>query len=339
MSDNTPADSAASDGSIPNSDIVSLPGSHKDVQEGVTPLTEPEQLVQLNNFFEDNYPEVFRSLTTDEGAEYRDRGEAVPAALVDETERMWARLPDLLSHSSLLVLGAGLDHQMPHVASLRSGPETEVLDAEAALPEGISATVLTPSHPNGAWAISCHGGPGWFGDGASHDQFWLPLFAAIAEESGVTIVDLTYPLPGYGSWEATQEAVAEAFDAVRENAPEGASVGTVTFGSGFLATAGVRHPDFVVAMTPRITEDLQVDTGAAPVLVSLAARDSRGTSEEQVREFFDRVGTGSASGSADSAVSYRTYESEHIIAAPTVWRHRVADVAQWLAEITGDHHG
>ena len=143
-------------------------------------------------------------------------------------------------------------------------------------------------------------------------------------------MDLTYPLPGYGSWEATQEAVAEAFDAVRENAPEGASVGTVTFGSGFLATAGVRHPDFVVAMTPRITEDLQVDTGAAPVLVSLAARDNRGTSEEQVRAFFDRAGR---------PVDYRTYEAEHIIAAPAVWRRRVADIAQWLADTAGDQHG
>ena len=99
----------------PNSDIVSLPGSSRDLQAGVEPLTAQQQLEQLNNFFEDNYPEIFNSLVTDEGVTYKEQSCPVPADLVDDTERMWARVPDLLAHSSLLVLGAGLDHRMPHV--------------------------------------------------------------------------------------------------------------------------------------------------------------------------------------------------------------------------------
>ena len=89
-------------GTTPNSDIVSLPGAHRDVQEGVEPLTPAEQLVQLNNFFEDNYPEIFRSLTTDEGAEYTQNGQPVPQELKAATERMWSKVPDLLTHLSLI---------------------------------------------------------------------------------------------------------------------------------------------------------------------------------------------------------------------------------------------
>ena len=51
----------------PNSDIVNLPGTGGDVQAGVEPLSAQQQLEQLNNFFEDNYPEIFSSLVNDEG--------------------------------------------------------------------------------------------------------------------------------------------------------------------------------------------------------------------------------------------------------------------------------
>ena len=90
--------------STPNSDIASLPGASRDVQEGVAPLTPAEQLVQLNNYFEDNYEDIYRSVTTDEGAEFTAAGRSVPAELRDATERAWSRLPDLLTHSSQLVL-------------------------------------------------------------------------------------------------------------------------------------------------------------------------------------------------------------------------------------------
>ena len=163
-------------GATPNSDIASLPGAHRDVQEGVEPLTPAEQLVQLNNFFEDNYPEIFRSLTSDEGAEYTQQGQPVPQDLKAATERMWSKVPDLLTHSSQLVLGAGLDHAMPHVSFCRTGVSSTVWPAGqpgvAELPQGVGATVLRPDDPTGALAISLHGGPGWFGDQQAHEQLW-----------------------------------------------------------------------------------------------------------------------------------------------------------------------
>ena len=314
----------------PNSDIVSLPGSSRDVQAGVEPLTAQQQLEQLNNFFEDNYPEIFNSLVTDEGVTYKEQSCPVPAELVDDTERMWARVPDLLAHSSLLVLGAGLDHRMPHVAytaQVRAEPWTA---QHGALPDGVVGTVLTPPNPSGAVAVSLHGGPGWFGDGASHDQFWLPLFAALAERSGVTIVDLTYPLPGYGSWELTQQDVAEAIVQIKsELAPK--AFGLVVFGSGLVAAGQVvsTAPDlnFLAALSPRIPEGFAVDIAGVPTAISIARFDSRGTAGGVIKKYFEESG---------AEVQFYEYDSEHIIAAPAVWRQRIDDLAGWLRQVVAD---
>lgn len=314
----------------PNSDIVSLPSSSRDVQAGVEPLTAQQQLEQLNNFFEDNYPEIFNSLVTDEGVTYKEQSCPVPADLVDDTERMWARVPDLLAHSSLLVLGAGLDHRMPHVAytaQVRAEPWTA---QHGALPDGVVGTVLTPPNPSGAVAVSLHGGSGWFGDGASHDQFWLPLFAALAERSGVTIVDLTYPLPGYGSWELSQQDVAEAIVQIKsELAPK--VFGLVVFGSGLVAAGQVvsTAPDlnFLAALSPRIPEGFAVDIAGVPTAISIARFDSRGTAGGVIKKYFEESG---------AEVQFYEYDSEHIIAAPAVWRQRIDDLAGWLRQAVAD---
>ena len=324
-------------GSTPNSDIASLPGAHRDVQEGVEPLTPPEQLVQLNHFFEDNYPEIFTSLTTDEGASYTEAGEPVPAELKAASERMWSKVPDLLTHSSQLVLGAGLDHAMPHVAFCREGISSSAWPAGqegvAELPEGIGATVLKPAKPTGAIAISLHGGPGWFGDRQAHDQLWQPLFAALAQQSGVTIVDLTYPLPLAGegaSWENTTAAVAAAFEAVRASAkalgcgPERA--GIVAFGSGRVAVASAL-PDaaWLAVLSPRIAgplEDLEGTKLGIPALVSTASEDSRATPAERALSFAEAT---------FAEVEHQEFLGEHIIAPPAVWRERVSAAGQWLA--------
>ena len=326
-------------GATPNSDIASLPGAHRDVQEGVEPLTPAEQLVQLNNFFEDNYPEIFRSLTTDEGAEYTQQGQPVPQELTAATERMWSKVPDLLTHSSQLVLGAGLDHAMPHVAFCREGISSAAWPVGqpgvAELPQGVGATVLRPDEPTGALAISLHGGPGWFGDQQAHEQLWQPLFAALAQQSGVTIVDLTYPLPlaggdGARDWEATVAAVGQAFDAVRGSAEalgcDEARAGIVAFGSGLVAAAqALREAAWVAALSPRIAgplEELEGEKLGIPALHSIASEDSRATPAERAASFAKSV---------FSEVDTQEFLSEHIIAPPTVWRERVGAAGQWLA--------
>lgn len=314
---------------LEQTDPTTLPKGHPvDAQAGKDGISPRAQLTQLLNYFEDNYPEIFRSLTTDEAATSPD---GVTAELKDRTERMWARVPDLITHCSLLVLGAGLDHAMPTAAFLKTGPT-----AEPTAVAGLPATVLRPSEPTGALAVSLHGGPGWFGDAEAHDQLWLPLFAALAERSGVTVVDLVYPLPAFGQdgsaasaagAAATQDAVAAAFREVQGWAQPGQRTGLITFGSGFgLATKVLQDAAFLLAMSPRISPEL-VDAPPAlaqvPTLVSVASEDSRGTPAAEVRDFF--------SACAPSA-EFRAYLSEHIIGAPDVWRRRVSDDAEWLAQ-------
>ncbi|WP_211213225.1 hypothetical protein [Corynebacterium terpenotabidum] len=314
-------------------DPADLPKGHPvDARAGADKLSPRAQLDLLLAEFSDSYPEIFTSLTTDEGA-----GVVVSAELKDATERMWARVPDLITHSSLLVLGAGLDHAMPGVAFLRSGPSAS--DVTVA---GLRGTVLRPSEPTGAVAVSLHGGPGWFGDAESHDQLWLPLFAALAEKSGVTVVDLLYPLPGYGdgSPAATAEAVSAAVAEVRERVGEfvgagvsGASadrVGLITFGSG-LTVAGdvVEDAAFLLAMTPRIPDGLSLDLSGVPTRVSVASEDSRGTAPQVVLDWF--TGHTGGAGSTGADFDYAEYLSEHIIGVPDVWRRRVSDDAAWLA--------
>lgn len=316
----------------PNSDIVNLPSAPGDIQEGVKPLTPAQQVPQLSDYFEDNYPELFRSLTTDEGAPYREQGTAVPAELIADTEGRWARFPDLLTHASLLVLGAGLDHRMPHVAQL--SPDTKVenwIDVAdlPALPEGITARIVTPSKPTGKLAISLHGGPGWFGDGTSHDFLWLPLFAALAEQSGTTVVDLTFPLPGANnwSWEPAQQAVAVATQTISNAAPtlncEANEPALITFGSGILAAeAAAKHFERFLFMTPRVpSEGFAQALRGASVYISLATQDTRSDDEAAVRAYFD---------DAEAKVEYDLNESEHLIAAPAVWRERIEKAARWL---------
>lgn len=326
-------------------DPADLPKGHPvDAMAGHDKLSPRQQLTQLLDYFEDCYPEIFRSLTTDEGAGVT--GDEL-TELKDATERMWARVPDLITHCSLLVLGAGLDQSMPGVAFLKIGP-----DASPVTVGGLTGTLLRPSQPTGAVAVSLHGGPGWFGDAESHDQLWLPLFAALAEKSGVTVVDLLYPLPGYGEGTVEErtrlmeDAVAAAFGEVAESAAElvgegagsaagagaGADrVGLITFGSGFTAARQVlenREEAFLLAMTPRIPAGAGSDDGfdpdlhGVPTLVSMASEDSRGTAAEAVREFFlPRT----------DDLDYREYLSEHIIGVPDVWRRRVSDDAEWLS--------
>lgn len=321
-------------------DPADLPKGHPvDTMAGHDKLSPRAQLDLLLQDFADSYPEIFTSLTTDEGA-----GTEVTPELKDATERMWARVPDLITHCSLLVLGAGLDHAMPGVAFLRTGPT-----ADAVTVAGLAGTVLHPSEPTGAVAVSLHGGPGWFGDAESHEQLWLPLFAALAEKSGVTVVDLLYPLPGYGDGTpaATADAVAAAFVEVRDRAAEfvgdvtAASapvsadrVGLVTFGSGFTVAAQVvEEASFLLAMTPRVPEGFAPDLSAVPTRVSVASEDSRGTAAQVVLDRFAEFTGGAApvAPAAGSGFEYAEYLSEHIIGVPDVWRRRVSDDAAWLA--------
>lgn len=130
-------------------------------------LPPQQQLEQLVSYMESSYP--------------------VPDADDSEAlDRYLAALPDRLTHAAMLMLGSGLDHTMPGVAY---GMHVEMRD----IPE-IGARVFAPAGNSqasrtGHWAVSCHPG---FGPRAL-EHYWRPLVAAVAQLSGVTIVDVDTP--------------------------------------------------------------------------------------------------------------------------------------------------
>ena len=113
-----------------------------------------------------------------------------------------ARLPDRLTHSAMLMLGAAVDHSMPGVAFAQGVTAQSV-------PE-INAQVFVPESPNGRYAVSLHPGGWWKGSGVALENAWRPEVAAVAQLSGVTMVDVDYPLVPEASLPEVMSAVADA---------------------------------------------------------------------------------------------------------------------------------
>ncbi|MFC2586267.1 MAG: alpha/beta hydrolase, partial [Corynebacterium matruchotii] len=111
-----------------------------------------------------------------------------------------ARLPDRLTHSAMLMLGAAVDHSMPGVAFAQGVTAQSV-------PE-INAQVFVPESPNGRYAVSLHPGGWWKGSGVALENAWRPEVAAVAQLSGVTMVDVDYPLVPEASLPEVMSAVA-----------------------------------------------------------------------------------------------------------------------------------
>src|SRR5699024_2454386 len=124
----------------------------------------------------------------------------------------------------------------------------------------------------------------------------------LAQQSGVTIVDLIYPLPQAGGegargWEATVAAVGQTFDAVRGSAEalgcDEARAGIVAFGSGLVAAAqALREAAWVAALSPRIAgplEELEGEKLGIPALLYMASEDSGASPEESEARFAESV--------------------------------------------------
>lgn len=128
-------------------------------------LPPEQQLEQLLSYMESSYP--------------------VPAASDPEAvDRYLAALPDRLTHAAMLMLGSGLDHTMPGVAY---GAEVEIKELS-----DLGATLFVPSgetERSGGWAVSAHPGLG----PRARDHYWRPLVAAVAQLSGIPVVDVDSP--------------------------------------------------------------------------------------------------------------------------------------------------
>lgn len=164
-------------------------GRQDDVLAGNPILTLEQQLDQIASFISVHYKEVWDIISSpgDFSTEHEQQAPGEQRQLQEDAEQAVGRLNDIVTHTSQLVLGVGLDHSIPGVAFTSNGPDISTVDGNTA--------VFVPSNPTGRIAVSLHGGPGWHGSGQELEIFWRPTIAAIAELSGTTIIDVDYQLP------------------------------------------------------------------------------------------------------------------------------------------------
>lgn len=198
-----------------------------------------------------------------------------------------ALLPDRITHAAMLMLGSAVDHAMPAVAYAR-----DVTVEKADLGE-----IFVPSSPTGAWGISLYDGPR-----NPHHHAWRPDVAAVAELSGVTILDVDDASHAGAALAYARERTAGAcsvwaFGAAGAAVPPGADAYALTF------------PTDVSAAT--------LDTiGGAPALFQVASRDEIATP---------------LPAHLPANVTRAQYFSTHYIATPAESRRRVREVAAFLA--------
>lgn len=228
-----------------------------------------------------------------------------------------ALLPDRITHASMLMLGSGLDHSMPGVAY---GTDVTVTEH----PE-LRAQQITPSKPSGVWAVSCHPGGWWKGSGPALSHAWRPEVAAVAELSGITFLDLDYPLVPEHSVAEVIASVRKAAQWAREQgATKVAAWGYSSGGALALLSAAefdalaLTFPHLDLSMLPAdVRGEVDFPRSDLPLmLVQVALRDA----------VADRYTW------AESQATVREYLSEHRLSTPEVARQRVRDVAEYLRE-------
>ncbi|MDO4762472.1 MAG: alpha/beta hydrolase [Corynebacterium sp.] len=271
-------------------------------------LSPEQQLEQLRSYIYAHYDMPAKNPPWSD-----DPSDPVPADTYD------ARLPDRITHTAMLMLGSALDHSMPGVCYPK---DVHVSDIPA-----LNAQLFTPSKPNGKWAISLHPGGWWKGSGVALENAWRPEVAAVAELSGVTILDLDYPLVPKHTLPQVIDAVAAATAWVRE---QGATwVGAWGYSSGgalavlcaeLFDALALTFPHLDLSMLPdAVTCDTTFPTTALPpTFMQVATHDTIAGHYD----WFEK----------NEAVSVREYVSEHRISTPQVARERVRDVAGFLAE-------
>lgn len=227
-----------------------------------------------------------------------------------------ARLPDRITHSAMLMLGAAVDHAMPGVAFPGNVAITDV-------PE-LNAQLFSPSRPlEGKWAISLHPGGWWKGSGVALENAWRPEVAGVAELSGVTILDLDYPLVPEHTLPEVISAVADA--AAWARAHGATSLGAWGYSSGgALAVLASSLFDALALTFPHL--DLS--------LLPESVRGGIASFPDNLPPTFLQVATHDVIADryvwAEAQATVKEYVSEHRISTPTVARDRVTDVAEFL---------
>lgn len=268
-------------------------------------LSEHEQLEQLASYIHAHYEAPAKNPPWSD-----DPSDPLPADTFD------ARLPDRITHAAMLMLGSGLDHSMPGVAFIDGVTTTDV-------PE-LPAQVFHPAEPNGAFGIALHPGGWWKGGGVAMEYAWRPEVAAVANLSGVTMVDLDYPLLPEATVSQVMDAVKRAAEWARGQGAKKLFVWGYSSGgalavlcSELFDAQALTFPHLDLSMLPaklRGDVDFPAATSFPATLLQLASDDSIAGRYEWAHEGAD----------------VREYTSEHRISTPAVARARVEDVAEFF---------
>ncbi|AFH51014.1 Alpha/beta hydrolase family protein [Corynebacterium pseudotuberculosis 267] len=222
-----------------------------------------------------------------------------------------ARLADRITHASMLMLGSALDHTTPGV-TFDSGVTTEDV------PNG---QIIRPAHPTGVWGISLHPGGWWKGSGTALENAWRPEVAAVANLSGITFLDLDYPLLPDHTVSDAIASVRRAAQWVRSMNPprlvawgysSGAALAALT--SDLWDAQALTFPHLTLDYLPTHLCDAEFPQVFPPTFLQVATQDS----------VADRYPW------AEAQSQVKEYVSEHRVATPEVMRERVKDVADFL---------
>lgn len=335
-------------------------GRSEDVLAGNPILTPEQQLDQIASFISVHYKEVWdiNSSPGDFSVEREREAPGQQRQLQEDAEQAVGRLNDIVTHTSQLVLGVGLDHSIPGVAFTSSGPDMHTVNGNTA--------VFVPSTPTGRVAVSLHGGPGWHGSGQELEIFWRPTIAAIAELSGTTIVDVDYQLPlirrrlsddaqgnavysdhAEGTEGIIRDALAavDAAEDVLSNIPsdthesdsttatyeEARGYDIVAFGSGTsagLELAARWNSEQIVLQHPRLFQTSPEnetwrnhDFSQAKVLVQKATRDAIAVDAEGIAHNLEELG---------ATTTVTEHLGYHVLATPAVQRECAQEAANFL---------
>lgn len=307
-------------------------------------LNDEEQLSQLQWYFGEHHPQP------DAAAPWgrQQDGEELEQA-AGELEQWAARLPDRLTHTAMMLLGSALDHTMPGHAWIDGITATTSPYGTVFTPTGSGTIAATPT---GRWGIALHGGGFWRGDGASRDHAWHPEVAALAQLTGITILDVDYPLyptPLNDAVERVREAAAWAREQSTnsgQNSSEVPASSEVSASSknqnstplawygasagAALALIAAQPQDRLVATRPLLTLNELPDAyrrdvtlpqpGAWPTtLIQQGSHDTRVQPYAELHPNTDNTN-----------ITVETYVADHMIIVPTEARRRHRDAATHL---------
>ncbi|AZA10450.1 alpha/beta hydrolase [Corynebacterium gerontici] len=269
-------------------------------------LSAEEQLAQLSSYIYAHYEQPEKNPPWSENP-------SDPA----DADTYDARLADRSTHAAMIMLGAAVDHSTPGVAFARGVDTTDV-------PE-VGGTIIRPEQPSGAWGISLHPGGWWKGSGVALENAWRPEVAAVANLSGVTFLDLDYPLVPEYSLPDVIASVRKAAEWIKREQEPSSLVGWGYSSGGALAVLSEVPFDRLALTFPHL--DLSMLPGDVRQEVKFPKQLAAGSTLIQVASQDAIAGRYQW---AEQQAEVREYVSEHRLSTPAVARERVRDVAKFL---------